>query len=276
VSRADLYDAEHAAVRRAMLAVYSPADPCWRCGRPLGPDPGMLDCGHRDDGPGWAGLEHRHCSRAAGARKGNRQRRQQRRWRMDGIGTGTLGVEVSEDRQHTAVCSACSLPDGRVQVELVAYLPGTATAVDRIVELCGRWKVLGVVIDPMGGATNLRQPLRSHPGVHVVEPATADVKVAHADFLDLAHARRLQVVSNETLTAAVQHLSERMLGGQPVFDRRGAPIDVSPAIASELAVWGLQTAPPPRTPFAITGTAAPGSVRPTPWGPAYPVGRAGR
>jgi hypothetical protein len=170
---------------------------------------------------------------------------------MDRVGTGTLGVEVAENRQHTSIVSACRLEDGRVQVELVAYLPGVATAVDRIVELCGRWKVLGVVIDPMGGATNLRQPLRAHPGVHVVEPATADVKVAHADFLDLAHARRLAVVSSETLTAAVQHLSERTLGGQPVFDRRGAVADVSAAIAAELSVWGLQTAPAPREPFFV-------------------------
>jgi hypothetical protein len=252
VSRAELYDGEHQAVRRALLAICSPADPCWRCGRPLGPDPSLLDLGHRDDGPGWAGLEHRYCSRAAGARKGNQQRRQQRRWRMDRIGTGTLGVEVAADRGHTSVVSAGRLDDGRVQVELVAYLAGTATAVDRIVELCGR-KVLAVAVDPMGGATNLRQPLET-AGVKLLTPGTADVKVAHADFLDLAHARRLAVVSNETLTAAVQHLSERTLGGQPVFDRYGAaPVDVSPAVAAELALWGLLNTKPPPRPFALVG-----------------------
>jgi len=109
---------------------------------------------------------------------------------MDRIGTGTLGVEVAADRGHTSVCSAARLDDGRVQVELVAYFAGTATAVERIVELCGRWKVLGVAVDPMGGATNLRQPLET-AGVKLLTPGAADVKVAHADFLDLAHARRL-------------------------------------------------------------------------------------
>jgi len=166
---------------------------------------------------------------------------------MDQVGTGTLGVEVAEDRQHTSVVSACRLGDGRVQVELAAYLAGTATALDRIVELCGRWKVLGVVVDPMGGATNLRQPLRD-ARVPVVEPTAADVKVAHADFLDLAHARRLHPVASVELSSAVQHLSERMLGGQPVFDRRGAPVDVSPAVSAELAVWALQHAPRPAAP----------------------------
>ena len=116
-----------------------------------------------------------------------------------------------------------------------------------------RWdaKVPG---DPMGGATNLRQPLRDR-GVPVLEVAAADVKVAHADFLDLAHARRLCPVASAELSSAVQHLSERMLGGQPVFDRRGAPVDVSPAVASELAVWALEHTKPPLKPFVLTGGA---------------------
>lgn len=129
--------------------------------------------------------------------------------------------------------------DDRVQVELVAYLAGTATAVDRVVEFCGRWKVLGVVVDPMGGATNLRRPLRERPGLKLAEPDAAAVKTAHADFLDLAHRRELAVVANDILSTAMQHLTERQLSGQPVFDRRGALVDVAPAISAELALWGL-------------------------------------
>jgi hypothetical protein len=157
---------------------------------------------------------------------------------MDEVGVGLLAVEVAADRGHTSICSACRLPDGRVQVELVAYLTGTATAVDRVVEFSSRWKVLGVVVDPMGGATNLRRPLRERR-VRLAEPDAAAVKAAHADFLDLAHRRELAVVANDVLSTAMQHLTERQLGGQPVFDRRGAPVDVAPAISAELALWGL-------------------------------------
>jgi hypothetical protein len=105
---------------------------------------------------------------------------------MDRIGAGVLAVEVASDRAHTSVCSACRLPDDRVQVELVACLDGTATAVDRIVELHDRWTVHATVIDPMGGATNLRRPLGERPKVELVAPDAAAVKVAHADFVDLA------------------------------------------------------------------------------------------
>jgi hypothetical protein len=247
------YDSEHAAVRRALLAVASPADPCWRCGRPLGPDPSRIDLGHRDDGQGWSGLEHRRCNRQAGARQGNARRRAARRRVMDTATAVALGIEVAEDRRHTSICAAGRLEGDLVLIELAAYLEGTASAVGRVTELCGRWPVVAVVVDPMGGATTLRRPLREVPGVKVVEPAAADVKVAHGEFLDLFAARRIRHARQAELTTAIQHLAERTLGGMPVFDRRGAPVDVSPAVAAELATWGLVNAPPKRTPFHLVG-----------------------
>src|SRR4029077_4877443 len=74
-------------------------------------------------------------------------------------------------------------------------------------------------------------------------------KTAHADFLDLAHKRELAVVANDILSTAMQHLTERQLGGQPVFDRRGALVDVAHAIAAELALWGLLSRPRSRRPL---------------------------
>jgi hypothetical protein len=167
------------------------------------------------------------------------------RLHLDQVGAGVLAVEVAADRGHTSICSACRLPDGRVQVELVAYLGGTATAVDRVVEFHDRWKIHATVIDPMGAATNLRQPLGERRGVTLVAPDAAAVKVAHADFVDLARAKRLAVAASDVLSTAMQHLTERQLGGQPVFDRRGAPVDIAPLVAAELAVWGLRHGPPP-------------------------------
>jgi hypothetical protein len=169
---------------------------------------------------------------------------------MDKATAVVLGVEVSEDRERTSICAA-----GRVEevlvYELAAYLQGTAGAVDEILELHGRWKVLGVVIDPMGAATTLRRPLSEHRGVHLVEPTTADVKVAHGEFIDLHRAKAIRHVRRAELDAAIQYLSERTLGGQPVFERRGAIADVAPAVASVLAVWGLVNAKPRPTPFFI-------------------------
>jgi hypothetical protein len=113
--------------------------------------------------------------------------------------------------------------------------------------------VHGVVVDPMGGATNLRRPLTERRAVRLVTPDAAAVKTAHADFLDLAHRRDLAVVANDILSTAMQHLTERQLGGQPVFDRRGALVDVAPAISGELAVWGLLSRPTVKPMIVVSG-----------------------
>jgi hypothetical protein len=171
---------------------------------------------------------------------------------MDKATAVMLGIEVSEDRQHTSIVAAGRVGE-QVVYELAAYLQGVAGAVDEVTDLHTRWKVLGVVVDPMGGATTLRRPLAEHPGIHVVEPTAADVKVAHGGFVDLHQARAVRHVRRAELDTAIQHLSERTLGGQPVFDRRGAPVDVAPVIAAELALWGLLNIKPPPKPFALVG-----------------------
>jgi hypothetical protein len=83
------YGWQHQQLRVALLATYSPTDPCWRCSYPLGPIPELLDLGHVDgDKSRYAGLEHRWCSRSAGAKRGNQlrgrdgsvTRRRRRRW----------------------------------------------------------------------------------------------------------------------------------------------------------------------------------------------------
>ena len=76
----------HQRLRAHLIATYSPTDPCWRCGLPLGPFPQLLDLGHVDgDKRRYMGLEHRRCSRSAGAKLGNQLRRRaprptSRRW----------------------------------------------------------------------------------------------------------------------------------------------------------------------------------------------------
>jgi hypothetical protein len=238
------YRGRHQATRRALAPqVATGAVTCWRCGQLIEPGEAW-DLGHDDRNPSiYRGPEHAgRCNRSAGGRKGRALQRQRRRLSMDLVGVGVLAVEVAADRGHTSICSACRLDGDRVQVELVAYLGGTATAVDRVVELHDRWTVQATVIDPMGGATNLRRPLCERSKVRLVAPDTAAVKVAYADFRDMAHRRELAVVANDVLSTAMQYLTERTLGGQPVFDRRGAPVDVAPAVAAMLAVWGLLTA----------------------------------
>jgi hypothetical protein len=238
-----VYDREHEAVRRALLAVYQPAEPCWRCGRPLGPDPSRIDLGHRDDGAGWSGLEHSRCNRQAGARLGNARRRQQRERRVRMVAEVALALEISEDRQHCSIVAAGRLPGDLVLVDLAAYLddPDPVPAVLRLREA---QTVLSTTIDPHSHAATAIGPLEG-AGVTVTRPTSSDLVVAHGGFLDALAAGRIRHQGQLQLTAAMRHLEQRRLGGATAPERRGALVDVAPAVAAELAVWGLLNAPQP-------------------------------
>jgi hypothetical protein len=76
------YGWEHQRLRKIWAArVARGGVPCARCGLPI--EVGEpFDLGHRDDVPGkraYQGAEHRYCSRRAGQRKAQLNRRSQRR-----------------------------------------------------------------------------------------------------------------------------------------------------------------------------------------------------
>ena len=85
------YGPDHQKRVRAAKAAWRPGQPCARCGRPItsltlvdrrGRVVSAVDLGHVD-GSGktaYQGLEHRRCSRSAGAAMGNRMRGLTRQW----------------------------------------------------------------------------------------------------------------------------------------------------------------------------------------------------
>jgi hypothetical protein len=235
-----VYDREHQAVRRGLLAAYAPTDPCWRCRFPLGPDPSRIDLGHRDDGPGWAGLEHAKCSRAAGARKGNALRRARTERRVT-VADAAFALEISEDRRHTSIVAAGHLDEHLVLLELAAYLEGTDPAA-AVAELHRQPKPAAIVIDAHSNAATLLKPLED-AGFKITRPTSVDLVVAHGRLLDLLAAGRIRHRGQAELTAGMRHLEQRRLGGATAPERRGALVDVAPAVAAELAVWGLLSAP---------------------------------
>ncbi len=71
------YGAEHRRLREALkLVVLSGKATCWRCGEAVDPT-AAWDLGHTDDRRGWAGPEHRRCSR----RSGLAEQRRRQAWR---------------------------------------------------------------------------------------------------------------------------------------------------------------------------------------------------
>jgi hypothetical protein len=242
-----------------MLAASGPADLCRRCGKPLGPDVAKFDLGHRDDGPGYNGLEHASCNRAAGGRKGaeRRQERRQERDRVAGaVAEVALAVEINHGRDHCSIASAGYLDGDLVLVSLDRYLDyrgDAAGLVAAVSELRDQRDVLGVVVDPHSpGATAIHALEAAR--ITVTKPSASDLAVAHGGFLDLLAAGRMRHQRQPTLDGAMAALEARRLGGATGPERRGsAPADVSPAVACEWAAWALETLPRPVQPIALFG-----------------------
>jgi hypothetical protein len=98
--------------------------------------------------------------------------------------------------------------------------------------------VHAVALDPRSPAATAVAPLQA-AGVNLIELSTHDVAVAHGGFVDALAAGRLRHTGQPELTSAIRHGQHRRLGGATAWERRGAAVDVSPALAAEIAVWAL-------------------------------------
>lgn len=241
------YGPDHRALRRVLLPT-AYGTPCVRCGRVMVyGEP--LDLDHRDDGPGYLGMAHRACNTAAGARKGNRRKREANRSRREQVRMNTLvavlAVEVAEDRRHTAIVAARRV-EGQAfpVVELLRHLEGTRSALPEALEAAESLPVAAMVVDPRGSASWLREPLTAAlrgKRARVVEPSGVDLVVAHQEFGQHLEERRLKIVRHPALDDAARAVQQRRIGGAFAPDRRVG--DVAPIVAAELALWGLLRLP---------------------------------
>ena len=152
-------------------------------------------------------------------------------------GEVAFAVEISEDRRKAAVVASGREQDGtRVVVDLVWY-DHPRGAVGRLVELSEKHDPVAVVVDPRSQAATLLRPL-ADAGVFVTEPATADVVVAHGEFLDLVNDGMLAHLEQPPLTSAVRAAQQRPLAGAQAWERR-LVVDQSPLVAATLAVWAF-------------------------------------
>lgn len=247
------YSGEHQAIRRAM-APYVPGTPCTRCRRIILPgQPWHLD--HNDDGVGYRGPSHRWCNESAGGRLGQaRQRAREERVRRMTTEC-VLGIEISEDRRHTAIVAASRIDQKTVLVDLVAYLDGPE-AVPEVLRLRTDRTVWAICVDPHSAAATLIRPL-ADAGVEVTQLSTSDVVVAHGLFLDALTAGNLRHSGAPQLDAAVRHAMQRPMGGALAWQRRGLQVDPSPLTAATWAVWGLLGRPAPQAFFAAWRSSTP-------------------
>jgi phage terminase large subunit-like protein len=124
------------------------------------------------------------------------------------------------------------------------------------VEICGRHEVRAVVIDGRSAATTLVDPLRQR-GVTVTVTQAAQMAKACGGFYDAVMDGQLKHLDQPSLNVALSVARRRQIGdGGWGWSRRDSDADITPIVASTLALWGLTTSEVDTQPRVRTGKAA--------------------
>ncbi|WP_455360012.1 terminase [Streptomyces sp. SYSU K21746] len=169
-------------------------------------------------------------------------------WRALADGTSSMAnpvafaIDTTPERSHTAICAA-GANGSAVHVEVVDHRPGTGWVVERVVELVEKWKPCAVVVDAGGPAGSLVAPLRKalkDKGQEelLLEPKVREVGQACGQFYDAVTSQSLVHLDQAPLATALAGADKRPLGDAWAWARRGVSVDISPVVASTLAVWG--------------------------------------
>lgn len=163
--------------------------------------------------------------------------------------TVMFAVVVEADRSRTAIAAVGAQDDGRVQLAIVAYDPGTEWVVDRMVQLRERWSPALWVIEDKGATASLWPELeragfkppedRDEPKRgDVAVPYAGDVAAAYGLFHDRLTERRIAHLADRPLDAAVTVAETRPLGSGTTWDHR-AQVAALRAVTNGL--WGWET-----------------------------------
>lgn len=154
-----------------------------------------------------------------------------------------LAVDVPPEGGRASIARAGERADGRIHIE-VDTRQGTSWAVTRLVELSKR-RNAAVVLD--GGSRSVSLvPALVEAGVMPVVYGTRDIVSACGGFLDKVAEDRIRHAGQAELSLAVNGARRRRVGDAFAFHRRDTSVDVSPLVASSLAIHGLKEEPPRR------------------------------
>ena len=160
-----------------------------------------------------------------------------------------FGVDVSPDRDRSAVGVASMRADGRVHVEVPDARAGTEWLSGRLVELCGRWGGR-VALDPTGPAGALLRDLRA-AGLDVVEVQGREVVQSCGRLYDLVADGRLVHLGDSALSDAVGGARRKVSGDAWRWDRRKRGADITPLYAVTFAAWVAAEAPEPEAEWFV-------------------------
>ena len=152
-------------------------------------------------------------------------------------GRAVFALDVSPDRKWATFGVAGRRDDGVIHVEVAERRPGTSWVVSFAVELFAANKS-PIRVEKGGPAGSLVSQLLE-AGVEVEEVSTADHARATGQFIDAALSGGLAHLGGQSLRSAVVAASLRASGDAELWSRRSSKMDITPLVATTLAVGGV-------------------------------------
>jgi hypothetical protein len=158
-----------------------------------------------------------------------------------------FAVETMPDREWTSIGVATGSG-----VDVTDHRPGTDWVVPRLLELRGRWRCKGVVVDAGGPAGALVAGIEK-AGVTVSSPTATEFAQACGAFFDDVIGGKLVHPDEAILNESVAAAKWRKIGQSRGWERYGH--DATALVAVTLARWGMASIPEPtpaRLAFFVT------------------------
>lgn len=151
-----------------------------------------------------------------------------------------FALDVTPNRGFSSLAVAGRRVDGKLHVEVFDHRPGTGWVLDACQALTAKWK-LPVRVQVNSPAAALIEPLRE-VGVEVVELTSSDHAKGLGQLLDAAANDDVRHIGGSALSGAVRGAEVRTSGDADVLARRTSRVDISPLVATVLALSGVPAA----------------------------------
>ena len=160
-----------------------------------------------------------------------------------------FAFDVAPDRSHSCIVVSGKRDDGLPHIEIVDHRSGTGWIVDRLAKLVAKHRSKMVICDGFGPAGSLIPELEQLK-IPILPLGAGDYAKACGIFYDAVMdydisdpelSPSLRCLPNPALTAAVIGATTKPLGDAWKWDRKNSSVDISPLVASTLALFGTMT-----------------------------------
>lgn len=151
-----------------------------------------------------------------------------------------IAVDVQPDRSSGSVAVAGQRHDGKWHVEVIDNRNQVGWIVDRVAGVYRRHRIRTVVVDRRGPAASLVEPLQQR-GLKVTATSAEEMAASCGAFYDAVMEDSLRHLDTPVLNSALAAARKRSLGDAWAWHRKNASTDITPLVASTLALHGAQS-----------------------------------